>query len=69
MNGERKFEGRNQREENNTPKMKTKIRKEFLKEKHNQGGIISGKKIAKKFANRAGFWIGKRAGRAEFFVE
>ena len=39
--------------------MKTKIRKEFLKVKHNQGENISEKKesqvLAKKFTRRPGF--------------
>ena len=38
--------------------MKTKQRKEYLMEKHNQGGNISGKKnsqiLAEKFINRTG---------------
>ena len=43
--------------------MKTKIRKKFLKEKHNQDGNISGKKdsqiSAEKFWSKAGFWSEK----------
>ena len=44
--------------------MKTKTRKGFLLEKHNQG--VGKQILAKKLTSRAGFCTGKRASKAEF---